>query len=130
MIKTARLLSFGFILCVLFLLFAFPFRTAHAQTPTPLGGLQLNSFIPGEPNWDFDPEVTQVGRNAERARQFIYWTVTHPPIFNAPVLGQTWAFTRNVAYVLTVFVIIGLALQLVLSSRTVGPIFSGISIGM
>lgn len=94
------------------------------QTP------QLGTFTPGEPNWRIDAEVTQVGRNAERARQLIYWVVKHPPIYSVPQIAQAWAFTRNVAYVLVVFVIVGLALQLVISSRSIGQTFSGISLGM
>ena len=91
---------------------------------------QLGTFEPGEPSWRVDAEVTQVGRNAERARQLIYWVVNHPPIYNVPQIAQAWAFTRNVAYVLVVFVIVGLALQLVISSRSIGQTFSGISLGM
>jgi hypothetical protein len=104
-----------------------------ATTPTPTidpASPQLSSFEPGEPNWKIDAEVTQVGRNAERARQLIYWVVTHPPIYNVPQIAQAWRFSTYVAYALVVFVIIGLALQLVISSRSIGPTFSGISLGM
>lgn len=125
--KSARLFFIG-----IFFVAAFFLPVAvHAQTdptPTTAATLQLAS-TPGEPNWQIDAEVTQVGRNAERARQFIFWVVKHPPIFNVPQIAQAWAFSRNVAYVLIIFVLIGLALQLVISARGIGPTFSGISLG-
>ncbi|MBI4130835.1 hypothetical protein HY468_05955 [Candidatus Roizmanbacteria bacterium] len=124
--QTARIILSVFFFVVLFYLVP-SFVQAQTPTPTPIGILQP---LPGEANWQFDAEVTQVGRNAERARQLVYWVFTNPPVFNAAVLAQTWAFTRNVAYVLTLLVIIGLALHLVLSARRTGPIFSGISLGM
>lgn len=99
---------------------------AGNDTNTP----ELGTFTPGEPNWQVDSEVTQVGRNAERARELIYWVVTHPAIYKVGQIAQAWAFTRNVALILVVFVIIGLALQLVISSRSIGQTFSGISLGM
>lgn len=87
-------------------------------------------FTPGQPHWQFDPETTQVGRNAERARELIYWVYTHPPIYNVEVLSELWIIVRNITYALTLLVIIGLALHLVLTARRIGPTFTGISIGM
>ncbi|MCR4263248.1 MAG: hypothetical protein NUV98_00835 [Candidatus Roizmanbacteria bacterium] len=84
---------------------------------------------PGEPDWVLDAEVTQVGRNAERARQFIYWVVTHSPVYNVPQIYQAYFFVQRVTWVLAIFVIIGLAIQLVLTRKSIGPTFSGISIG-
>lgn len=79
--------------------------------------------------WQEDPVVTEVGRNSERARQLLFWVVSHPSIFTAPVLGQMWAFSRNVVYVLVILVIVALGLGLILSRRSggLGPIFSGVS---
>ncbi|MBI4136632.1 hypothetical protein HY469_01065, partial [Candidatus Roizmanbacteria bacterium] len=96
-------------------------------TPTP-GSLQLGT-IPGEPSWILDAEVTQVGRNAERARQFIYWVVTHSPVYNVPQIYQAYFFVQRITWIMAVFVIIGLAIQLVLTRKSIGPTFSGISIG-
>ncbi|KKR71583.1 MAG: hypothetical protein UU81_C0055G0002 [Microgenomates group bacterium GW2011_GWC1_41_8] len=102
-----------------------------ASTPTPTtnpASLQLASS-PGEPNWIIDAEVTQVGRNAERAREFIYWVVTHSPVYNVPQIYQAYFFVQRVTWILAIFVIIGLAIQLVLTRKSIGPTFSGISIG-
>ena len=93
-------------------------------------GVNPTIFPPGQPNWQFDPETTQIGRNAERARQLVYWVYSHPPRFNVPVLAEANALVRNITYALTVLVIIGLALHLVIANRTIGPTFTGISIGM
>lgn len=83
----------------------------------------------GQASWVIDPVVTQVGRNAERARQFIYWVVTHSPVYNVPQIYQAYFFVQRLTWVLAIFVIIGLAIQLVLTRKSIGPTFSGISIG-
>lgn len=44
---------------------------AAAPTPTPTPSMTFGS------NWRVDPEVTMVGKNSERARQFLFWTMTH-----------------------------------------------------
>jgi hypothetical protein len=116
-------------LYVVFFFIAGVFFTVSAQTNTPTPNSPMPTVAIGEPNWVFDATVTQVGKNAERARQLIYWTLTHGVLFNAPIVRQTWIITRNIAYLLTAFVIIGLAIHLVLSRKSIGPTFTGISFG-
>ncbi|MBI4129751.1 hypothetical protein HY468_00375, partial [Candidatus Roizmanbacteria bacterium] len=79
--------------------------------------------------WQYDPSVTELGKNAERARQLVFWVFSHEPVHSAPVLAQMWGFSRNMAYVFVLFTIIFLALHLVLSQKNIGPVFSGISLG-
>src|SRR3989344_4856131 len=111
----ARIITTGILLVIIATVFAVP---VFAQ------------FTPGQPHWQFDPETTQVGRNAERARELIYWVYSNPPIYSVDVLSSTWALVRNITYALTLLVIIGLALHLVLTARKIGPTFTGISLGM
>ncbi len=79
--------------------------------------------------WAFDPEVTEVGKNSERARQLLWWVFSHPAVHSTPVLAQLWAISRNIVYIFVILVIVALGLGLILSSRKdrLGPVFSGIS---
>lgn len=79
--------------------------------------------------WAFDPDVTEVGKNSERARQLLWWVFSHPAIHTAPVLAQMWAMTRNIVYIFVILVIVALGLGLILSSRkgNLSAMFSGIS---
>jgi hypothetical protein len=62
--------------------------------------------------WVEDPEITAQGKADERARQFIYWAITHNSIDNHPTLLKIWSTARNVAYffVLLVGAIMGLGM--------------------
>ncbi|MCL5798390.1 MAG: hypothetical protein M1366_06360 [Patescibacteria group bacterium] len=79
--------------------------------------------------WQFDPVVTEVGKNSERARQLLWWVFSHPGIDSAPVLAQLWGISRNIVYIFIILVIVALGVGLIVSSRkgSMGPIFSGIS---
>ncbi len=79
--------------------------------------------------WQVDPQVTEVGKNAERARQLLYWVFTHPPSYTVPVLAKVWGLSRNIVYALFILVIaiVGVALILKKRDETIGPIFSGIA---
>lgn len=129
---SARRLLVGFFLFFLaFSLFKYSVyaqnpQTTSTPTPTPIS----TTLAPGEPDWRVDAEVTQVGKNAERARELIYWVVKHPLIVKVPVIAKIWAMVRNVAYALSLLVIIGLALHLIIAVRNIGPTFSGISLGL
>lgn len=97
----------------------------HAQTPTP--GL---AAAPNQnPVWVYDPEVTEVGKNAERSRQFLFWILGHPGIHTAPVFAKMWGITRNITYVFIVLVIVAFGIGLMLSRRagSIGPLFNGVS---
>ena len=79
--------------------------------------------------WKEDPVVTEVGKSAERARELLYWTMSHPAINRSQVISGLWAFSRNVVYVFFIIVIAMGGLGIVVSRRQgkTGPIFSGIS---
>jgi len=122
------LLSLLTIITLLFGVLGNP-HLAAAQTPTPTGtgGLQIGTTTTAQ--WEFDPEVTEVGRNADRARQLLWWVFSHPGIHSAGILTQMWAVSRNIVYVFIVLVIVAFGLSLILARRnnTIGPIFSGIT---
>src|SRR3989344_8173568 len=95
-----------------------------AQTPTQVPLPTSNTAT-----WEFEPIVTQVGKNADRARQLLWWLFQHPGIHTAPVIAQIWAFIRNIVLVFVVLVIIAFGISLILGRRrgNVGPVFSGIT---
>ncbi|GIW64440.1 MAG: hypothetical protein KatS3mg092_0373 [Patescibacteria group bacterium] len=68
--------------------------------------------------WTYDEEVTIEGRAKERARQFIYWVITHPSIDNHPTLLKIWSSARNVAYFFTILVAALLGMGIIISQKT------------
>jgi hypothetical protein len=120
----ARRWLLAFLLFVVFL-FILPsvVRAAPTSSPTPTIPTTDTS------QWAFDPETTEVGKNSERGRQFLWWVLSHPGIHSSPVLVQLWSISRNIVFVFIILVIVTLGIGLILSSRktTLGPIFSGIS---
>ena len=86
-------------------------------------------FAQQQGTWQLDLQVTEVGKNAERARQFIYWIFTHPPSYTVPVLAQIWSISRNIVYALFILVIAitGLAYIITKRSGNLSSIFSGIA---
>ncbi len=62
--------------------------------------------------WVEDASVTSQGKADERARQFIYWALTHSALDNSPVLTHVWSAARNIAYffVLIIGAIMGLGI--------------------
>jgi hypothetical protein len=83
---------------------------------------------PGQnPSWVYDAEVTEVGKNAERSRQFLFWVLSHPAVNTAPVFVKLWGITRNIAIVFVVLVIVAFGIGLILSRRagSIGPILGG-----
>ncbi len=79
--------------------------------------------------WQFDPQVTEVGKNAERARQLVYWLFTHSPSYSVPVFVSIWSISRNIVFVMFILVIAFTGLAYIISKRSgaIGPVFSGIS---
>jgi len=55
--------------------------------------------------WALDPEVTTQGRANERARQFIYWTISKSSIDDHPAIKTIWITTRNVTTFLFILVV-------------------------
>lgn len=90
----------------------------------------LLRVAPVHAEWVYpDPEVTEIGRSADRARQLLFWLFTHPSLDNSPAIAAVWAVCRNIVLVLFVLVVIftGLALILSRTKGGVGEIFSGIA---
>lgn len=113
-----RILS---IFILIFFLFATVFPTFVSAEGTQLGATTSAT-------WAFDSEVTAVGKNADRARQLLWWVFTHPGIHTAPVLAEVWSISRNIVYVFIVLVIVAFGVGIVLSRRaSVGSTFSGIA---
>src|SRR3989338_4167932 len=123
-LKCGLLYSFIFILLI-FAVPAYLQNPIFAQTPTP-----SIPVLPGTntATWEFDPTVTETGKNADRARQLLWWLFQHPGIHTAPVLVQIWAITRNIVLVFVVLVIVAFGLSLILGRRrgSIGPFFSGV----
>src|SRR3989344_2292406 len=114
--------AFWLLLSTLLFHFAPP---VSAQTNTPAPTVPYS----GSATWEFDSQVTEVGKNADRARQLLWWLFQQPGIHTAPVIAQIWAFSRNMVYIFIVLVIIAFGISLMLGKRrgSLGPVFSGIS---
>ncbi len=54
--------------------------------------------------WVNDDEITFLGKQGERARQFTYWILTHKSINNAPNIVTVWQQNRNIVYTFIVLV--------------------------
>ncbi len=68
--------------------------------------------------WVEDQDVTAQGKSNERARQFIYWVVTHSAIDNHPVLTKVWSTTRNLSYFLVILTAALLGLGIIIGQKT------------
>lgn len=68
--------------------------------------------------WIEDPEITAQGKADDRARQFIYWVVTHSSIDNHPVLLKVWSTARNVSYFFVILVAAIMGVGMIISQRT------------
>ena len=124
---------FKHVFVFLALFFILNFSLFIAYTPTVLADAPTNTPTPtiGTPvsgQWQIDPEVTMIGKNAERARQLLFWVFSHPGIHTAPVLAQLWAMSRNIVYIFVVIVLVAYGVGLIISRRrgSLGPLYSGI----
>ncbi len=68
--------------------------------------------------WTDDEQVTIEGRSKERARQFIYWVMTHSSIDNHPVLIKIWTTARNLSYFFVILTAALLGLGIIVGQRT------------
>ncbi|KKP87274.1 MAG: hypothetical protein UR89_C0003G0004 [Candidatus Roizmanbacteria bacterium GW2011_GWA2_35_8] len=68
--------------------------------------------------WIEDQEVTAQGKANDRARQFIFWVMTHNAIDNHPVLFKIWGTVRNLAYFFTILSAALLGLGFIIGQRT------------
>jgi len=68
--------------------------------------------------WIEDEAITSQGKSNDRARQFIYWVMTHNAIDNHPVLTSIWGTARNLAYLFTILFAALLGLAIIIGQRT------------
>lgn len=68
--------------------------------------------------WVEDQDVTAQGKANDRARQFIYWVMTHSAIDNHPSLFRIWGTTRNLAYFFTILSAALFGLAIIVGQRT------------
>lgn len=61
--------------------------------------------------WEYDTEVTEVGRKAERARELLYWVMTHPTDYTNMGIRALWQGVRNFVYLAYVLIIIMVGLS-------------------
>lgn len=67
--------------------------------------------------WVEDPKITDQGKADERARQFIYWTLSTRSLDDSPVLKNVWRLTSNITYFLVLFVAAMLGVGLIVGQR-------------
>ena len=84
------------------------------MTPTPA---PLPTTAPGTVMWAFDSQVTEVGKRAERARQFISWILKNQAIDNHRVFMDLWKVTLGVTLALTIIVVAMLGLGLIIARK-------------
>ncbi|OGK64585.1 hypothetical protein A2209_03345 [Candidatus Roizmanbacteria bacterium RIFOXYA1_FULL_41_12] len=84
--------------------------TAPTTTPSP-------TTAPGTVAWAFDSQVTEVGKRAERARQFISWILKNQAIDNHRVFMDLWKVTLGVTLTLTIIVVAMLGLGLIVARK-------------
>lgn len=68
--------------------------------------------------WVKDEAVTIQGKTNDRARQFIFWVMTHSSIDNHPVLIRVWTAARNMSYFFVILTAALLGLGIIVGQRT------------
>src|SRR3989344_6840615 len=113
-------------LIILFYFFAVPLNRVFAQTNTPTPPYEpcLGAWCPlitganytcaanyydwernkSQNLWVSDPQITALGKEGERSRQFLYWTLTHRSIDDHPIILSIWSFTKNMVYFLLILI--------------------------
>lgn len=67
--------------------------------------------------WVNDEEVTYLGKQGERARQFTYWVLTHKSIDNAPNIIKVWQQNRNIVYAFIILISAVLGITIIIQRR-------------
>lgn len=121
---TARGIFRVFLFLATFFILSISLLTVNTEKVFAQGSPQIGATMSAQ--WQLDPEVTLVGKNAERARQLLYWVFSHPGVHTAPVLAQMWAVSRNIVYVFIVIVLVAFGIGLIISRRRggLGPLYS------
>ena len=74
--------------------------------------------------WIEDPDITEQGKADERARQFLYWSITTTAIDEAPVLRSVWNITSIIALFGVVLIATIFGIGYIISRRTNYNFFS------
>lgn len=67
--------------------------------------------------WVESPEITEQGKADERARQFIYWVLSHPSIDDHPTLKKVWGVSMQIALMITLFVATIFGIGIIIAQR-------------
>ena len=67
--------------------------------------------------WVNDEEVTYLGKQGERARQFVYWVLKNKPINSASNILEVWKQNRSIVYVLIILIITIFGLTIIIQRR-------------
>src|SRR3989344_6017593 len=127
------------LLIVLLLTLAVPLGKVFAQdaTPTPPYDPCLGAWCPlitgvnytcaanyydwirnkSQNLWVSDPDVTALGKEGERSRQFLYWTLTHRSIDDHPIILSIWSLAKNVVYFLLLLIAAIFGLGIIIGQR-------------
>jgi len=68
--------------------------------------------------WTEDAEITTQGKANERAREFIYWVMTHSSIDSHQALIKVWSTARNVSYFFVILTATLLGLGIIIGQKT------------
>ena len=68
--------------------------------------------------WVEDAEITAQGKADDRARQFIYWVLTHNSIDNHPVILKIWSTARNLAYFFVILIAAIMGIGMIINQRS------------
>lgn len=67
--------------------------------------------------WIEDPAITAQGKANERARQFIYWTLSTQSLDSSPIITNVWRISSNITYFLIAFVAAIMGISLIIGQR-------------
>ncbi len=112
-----RLVAFLLFLMLLVQL-VFPVVSLAQEPPANPPATAVGTDIsPGQEAWMFDAKTTEIGKRAERARQFINWVLTHPSIDNHPVFRQVWLISAVTTLLLIVVTVAVMGVGLIIAKK-------------
>ncbi|MBI3620426.1 hypothetical protein HY214_04785 [Candidatus Roizmanbacteria bacterium] len=67
--------------------------------------------------WVNDTDISALGQEGERSRQFLFWTLTHRSIDNHPVILSTWSLSRDITVVALIVVAAIMGIGIIVGQR-------------
>lgn len=67
--------------------------------------------------WAEDSDITALGKSNERARQFLYWTLSRSAIDDNPKIKEIWGVSRNIAISIVILMAGILGVWMILAQR-------------